>query len=320
VALANIGAVELRSGKCAEAHHDFERALATLTQNQPSLVSTRELFALTLTCEGDIAGATKQIRLLSPMFKDPAARSGAVYARFLDTFGTVAWASHDVEDTVRLLQAANEARKPVTTLLLQSGLEAGRRAYLDAMAGRVNNALSFTLSEGKSAPEAASASYEALIDFKGRLLESTIDGQLERQKSASSTLSEMSTIQSRLDEVSRIEHARDPQVLLRDVPSVSLQSIQGSLRPKDALIEFAFYVPADPRKPGPPAPEGHYAAFVVRNQGPPRVVDLGPAVAINQQVALAIERLVGKDPNYKIGAEQLGSTLFARSHACSVTP
>ena len=311
LALANIGALELRAGKCADAHRDFEQALTLFAGNHPSVVSTRELFALALTCEGDVAAALKQIGLGSPMFANPAARSGAVYARFLDTFVTVAWAGHDVDGTIRLLQAANLARKPVTTQILQARPEAGRRAYLDAMAGRVNSALSFALNEAKSAPQAASASYEALIDFKGRLLESTIDRAVERQKSTSSTLNSLSTVQSRLDEISRIEHKRDPQVALRDIPLVSLQSIQGRLGPKDALIEFTYYVPADPRRPGPPAPEGHYAAFVVRNQGAPRAVDLGPAVAINRRITPLIEQLVSKDRAYKSRAEELYAKLFA---------
>jgi len=76
--------------------------------------------------------------------------------------------------------------------------------------------------------------------------------------------------------------------LRAQIQPVTLEAVQAALPGDAALLEFAIFHPFDPKVEvnadayGPP----HYAAYVMRKNAAPRGVDLGPAAAIDQAVAL----------------------------------
>src|SRR5262249_21000845 len=88
-------------------------------------------------------------------------------------------------------------------------------------------------------------------------------------------------------------HSTDLRAQLQPV---TLDAVQAAIPEDAALVEFVVFRPFDPRiEPstaayGPP----HYAAYVLRHEGPPRGLDLGEAQAINQTIAAWRESL--RDP------------------------
>jgi len=310
IALGNVASAELSLGKCDEAKRNLEEASTLLAPTHPSLTSARELLALSFVCVGNLDRADRELGALAAQFSNPAVRRGPVYARFIDSVVTVTRAEGNIEKTLGWIRAGNQARRELTTSVLKTESDGKRRAYLEWLRKSVDTALSFNLTDARTSPAAAGAAYEALIDFKGRLLEAGIEEVLRQQRAGSSTLETLSTIQGRLDEIAQIMHRSDPRVALRDVPAVSLQSIQARLGPTDALVEIALYRPVDQHRPSIPSPVPHYAAYVLRRAGMPRAVELGPAKNVDEQVSKALRLLVSKDPAYKTVAQDLYSKMF----------
>src|SRR6185295_11668162 len=77
---------------------------------------------------------------------------------------------------------------------------------------------------------------------------------------------------------------------------VTLPLVQSAIPSKGVLIEFAVYRPFDPKPPSNTSRYGdpRYVAYVIRNQGPPRWTDIGPAKEIDARVEALREAL--RDP------------------------
>jgi CHAT domain-containing protein/Tfp pilus assembly protein PilF len=230
------------------------------------------------------------------------------------------WAQDDVPGALALFARAEEAFEANIQLVLPSGAEKDKRAFLDQLGGgsHVDHAVSLHLTHTSSAM-AASHAATLILRRKGRLLDALSDALgAARRRAGPETVARLDTLRRKRAELARlIVRGRTPTEemdrYLARVASLEdavraleqgLMEVSPQLRaaaapitasavsariPKDArLIELIAFRPLEPKKghhlPRARVPPARYAAYVLAKTGLVAVVDLGAAAAIDERV------------------------------------
>jgi CHAT domain-containing protein/Tfp pilus assembly protein PilF len=242
---------------------------------------------------------------------------GAYHRGTLNTVGNIARSYATVGDLEHALQFERRADDIVErqlTLNLAAGSERQKLAFVRSVAERTDRTLSLHLNRMPADGDAAALAALVLLQRKGRVQDAMADvfGAVRRRmtqpadrlafdrlndtrrelarlalegSAAGDGGARLSALQS---EAERLETSLSQGVAgFRDQwQPVSLEAVQQALPRDAALIEYAVFRPFHPdaARREDEYDTAHYAAYVIRRDGPVRGFDLGDAAGIEQAV------------------------------------
>ena len=292
-------------------------------------VSMDLLMALDYRHEGKLGRAETLYR---SVLADYEARWGPSHPNIvgtLDGIASLAWARGDLARAVSLYGRGQDIMEPHIALVLATGSEADKRAFLDTQAHQVDVLLSLDLVEPKAL--ATPLALTTLLRRKGRVLDAVTDtfGALRRRLDGEgqALLEKLAEARSQLaqlvlggsddsperaqrlaeleEEVRRLEAAvgrRSADFRLQTLP-VTAASVAAAVPADAVLLELCQYRRMEPRRPVDDMKTlpRHYAAYVLRRGAAPIGVDLGPSEAIDADVA-ALRQALASPLNAEVKA------------------
>jgi CHAT domain-containing protein len=227
------------------------------------------------------------------------------------------WDTGEVAKAIPFQRRADAILEKQVELNLAVGSERQKLAFVRSISERTDRTISLHLHGAPSDAEASALAALVVLQRKGRVLDAMTDAfaavrrrvddtrgrpLLDQLNNTTARLAQVALnatggtpADSRLRSIAELEAEKErleielgalSGELRAQVQPVTLEAVQAALPEEAALLEFAIYRPFDPtvlassEAYGPP----HYAAYVVRRNAPPRGIDLGPAVAIDQAI------------------------------------
>lgn len=201
-------------------------------------------------------------------------------------------------------------------LNLAAGSERSKLAYLSTLVAETNQTISLHVRYAPNDAEARRLSLTTILRRKGRALDAMSDSIAALRRRAApedqALLDQLKTARAQLarlvlngpQRTTPAEHQRQIKTLeeqrekLEDQISrrsaefraqsqpVTLAAVQAAIPARAALVEFAAYRPYNVRytRQQEEMEPAHYLAYVVRRQGEPRWVELGPKQAIDDAI------------------------------------
>jgi len=229
------------------------------------------------------------------------------------------WDTGEVSRAIPLQRRADAIVEKQLELNLAVGSERQKLAFVRSISERTDRTISLHLRAAPGDADAGALAALVVLQRKGRVLDAMTDAFSAVRRSVDdgggrALLNLLNSTTARLARLAlneaddgfagqrqraigeleaekerlEVELGAYSSELRAQIQPVTLESVQAALPEDAALLEFAIFHPFDPKIEinadayGPP----HYAAYVVRKNAAPRGVDLGPAAAIDQAVAL----------------------------------
>jgi CHAT domain-containing protein len=241
----------------------------------------------------------------------------------LDDFVMLYAAKGDIAQAITFLSRAIAINERNLDLNLYSGSERQKLAYLSRISKQTNLTLSLQSQAAQNDPQALNLAFTTLLSRKGRALDAMADtiatlrrhatpedqklfnelievrSQLASLKLKDSNTGNPDTYRNRVkkleNEVDELEgelSSRSGEFRAQTQP-ITLAAVQAALPANSALVEFAYFMPVDPKTEKRNSPR--YLAYVLAAQGQPKWVDLGESSQIDSAVDAWREAL--RDPN-----------------------
>jgi CHAT domain-containing protein len=320
-AYQNLGIIERDAKRYAEAESYYQRALTirerVLGPEHPDIAQLLNNLANIYHATGD------DDRSLETHFRALRiweANGGPYMRGTLLSVGNIARtyaARGDIEKAIVFQRRVDAIIETQLALNLAVGSERQKMALVDSISERTDRTISLHLREAPANPDAAALAALVLLQRKGRVLDAMADTLAEARKRIAdpadqTLLDQLTTTAAQLSRVtlSRPEQmssgdkrkavadlearkedleaqlSRHSAELHARMQAVTLESVQSAIPDDAVLVEFAVFRPFDPRTEGNDDAYGppHYAAYVVRKQGPPVGRDLGPTRALDDAI------------------------------------
>ncbi|MEO6392501.1 MAG: CHAT domain-containing tetratricopeptide repeat protein, partial [Pyrinomonadaceae bacterium] len=315
-----LGRVAYDSGDLRQAVTLFQRALE-LTEKGLGPNNTRlsrylnDLGQVHCTT-GDFATGESAYRRALAIFENRTALGQPEAQETLLGLARCSAAQGHLTEAIQMQTRANEIAERFVALNLSVGAERERLAFLDTFALRLSRNISLHADLAPNDPKARDLAMTSILQRKGRLQDAMSDSLtalrqrsqpddrmlIERLNEATTQLATLvlkgpvdlqpAEYQSR---ISALEAERDNDeddlsrrstgFYPRNAP-VTLAAIRSAIPADAALVEFAVYAPFDPRVADNRRAYGksRYVAYVLRNQGDLRWVQLGDAAVIDGMI------------------------------------
>ncbi len=342
--LMSIAAAEDAAGRPAKAIPLYERAgmlqkaaFGGVAATGPDLMMARSLERL-----GDFRRAKAALERAVKEFERMYGVRHPMIGGLVASLSAVAWADGDPKRAYEHLRRAIELVEPQIALVLATGLEADRRAYLDSVAYQVDQVVAEALAFGTR--ELAELTLTTVLRRKGRLLDAMADtmGRIRGRLATKSDQKLFESLQEARGRLSRLVLAGpgqdDPAEYQREVAALESQikaleveigernadfktettpvtpaAVRAALPRDGVLIEFISTKKLSPKNRLEPmdSQPRRYAAMVLGPAGPIGTpVDLGDAEPLEKRVAEL--RLALSDPSHdpKAAARALDEALM----------
>lgn len=325
--LNNLASIHEANGRLSEAESLYQRALAisekALGPEHPQVASVLNNLSLVYYRKGDLgrAEALGQ-RALTIREKTLGARHPDV-AVSLSNMAAFYEAKGDIARAISFRTRGNDIREYNLSLVLTAGSEQEKLLFASTFAGETDLTISLHTRSAPTSPEAASLALTTILRRKGRVLDAVADqvGALRRGLDVQdqSLLTRLFSVQTQLaglllrglgsrepteyremiarlgDEAERLQasvSSRSVRFRLQ-TQTVTAGQVQAALPAGTALVELVRYTPHDFKSRV--IDKARYAAYVLRNEGSPRWVDLGEAGKIDGKID-GLRKSLG-DPN-----------------------
>jgi CHAT domain-containing protein len=319
--LVNLGIVARQRKAYDEAERYYLRALEIrqriVPPDHPDVASNLNNLANLYSSRGDAQRSLETHHRALAIWEKAAGPYGSGTLTSLGNIARVHAASGDIANAVSFQRRADAALEVQLSLTLATGSERQKLASARSMAERTDRTISLSLDLAAGNADASALAALVLLQRKGRVLDAVAatmaglreradakDAQLLDQLSATTAAlaklalngrqamaadqyrAEIARLEQRKERIETEISEQNAQFRAQAVP-VTLQRVQEAIPRDAALIEFAVFRPFNPKAATNSAAyaEPHYAAFVVKRQGTPRGVDLGPAAAIDAAVS-----------------------------------
>jgi CHAT domain-containing protein len=251
-------------------------------------------------------------------------------------------AQGNLTQTHELLNQTAEIEERNLDLILSTGSESRRSAYIATLSGTTDVAISFHLNDAPGSLPSAQLALSTILRRKGRVLSSLTDslqslqqnlapadralleqltairsqratltfqgpGQLTREQHQT-TLAQLKTQEDDLEN----QLARKSAEFRAEVQPITLANVQKQIPKNAALVELVKYYPFNAKaiKKEPQWAEPHYAAYILKANGELQWVNLGKAELIDQSVAQFRQALQSSTSNIKPIARKLDQQLM----------
>ncbi len=288
--------------------------------------------------QGDLAAAGPHFERAIALFENSVGGMHPNVAIAYENAATFYEAKDEVPRAIAALAHASDIREHTLALVLTTGSERQKLAYMGTFSYETDMAVSLHLRQAATDQAAARLALTTVLRLKGRALDAVADqiGNLRRHldPAGRALLDQLSATRAQLAAltlagatplpaaerqaaVGKLEaelERLEAQVSARSAEfgaqaqTVTLAPVQSALPPGAALVELVAYKPFDAKVKNRddrlwPA---RYAAYILRREGAPAAVDLGAAADIDRAVAEFREAL--KRPK-STNTRQLGRAL-----------
>lgn len=287
--------------------------------DDPAVARSLDSLAKLYQAKGDYAKAELLYQRSRPILEKALASyeksfgsDSPVLVKSLNTLADFYEAKDDVTRAVAFRRRATDVTERNIALNLATGSERQKRLYLEGFSGETDRTVSLHVQSAPSDQAARRLALTTILRRKGRALDAVADsiGALRRRLNPQdrALLDQLTETRSRLAtlvlggpgqtspaqhraEIKRFEEQADKleaQVSSRSAEfrvqsqPVTLESVQASIPPDAALVEFVSYYPYNAKKNK--SGSRSYVAYVLSNQGEPSSVDLGEAAAVDRLV------------------------------------
>jgi len=232
----------------------------------------------------------------------------------LNAMATLKWAEGDIESARRLLQRTGAIQTKIINQTLLTGSAARKKSYLLTVQRDMNRTVSFSVAvPGR---DNAVLGLNSVLQYKGRVLDAMSESVLRLRKNIrkedlalfeqlGQVANQFSTLtyqgpgsltnekyRQRLDELARQQEQLEGDLSTRSreirqqLTPVTVESVRRAIPSDAALIEWIRYGVVSPKNARVKSPEEldkltRYAAFVLKRNDDPVVVDLGDAATID---------------------------------------
>jgi tetratricopeptide (TPR) repeat protein/CHAT domain-containing protein len=319
--LNNLAVLYHQKGDLARAEPSYRRAITvyekTLGPDHSLVATSLNNLAELHRAKMDIAGAEPLYdRALSINIKALGPNHPNV-ATSLNNLAAMYEVKGDLARAIQLQSRGQEVEEHNLSLILASGSERQKLAYLVTLFGDTYRSVSLHARSAPSAPQALQLSLTTILQRKGRALDAMADqvtslrrrldpqGQalLDQLSAAQSQLSKLvldgpgnkspdeyraavSQLEVRVERLQDTVGKRSAEFKVQAQP-ITTERVRRALPPGAALVEFFSYRPFDAKAQTPAERWGlpRYVAYVLAGKGEPLWVDLGEAAAVEADVS-----------------------------------
>jgi CHAT domain-containing protein/Flp pilus assembly protein TadD len=317
--LSNLGLLYVEMGRLKEAEPLLKKSLelhtAMLGQDNAEVARVHNNLGTLYQMQRDFPKAEQSYQRALVIWRKVLGNNHPDVATVLSNLAAVKEDSGDLDAARGFLRESNAIFDANLRLILSSGSEAAKRAYLEKLRDVTNSSISFYSGYVPHKPEAAGEAAALVLSRKGRLIDAVADemgilrqhlGPEERKlfdqlievrhhiaailaeaQAAGGFAQFAGEYQEALaseDSIERKIVARSALFKSQDQP-VTLSLVQGNLSPGSVLIEYVQYRSYRfPAAPNAVVGKPQYAAYLLSNSGPPVWVNLGRAVSIDEIV------------------------------------
>jgi CHAT domain-containing protein/tetratricopeptide (TPR) repeat protein len=319
--LNNLGILYNAMGEYARAEPFLERSIAVLEKSLGTdslhVASSLNNLAILYNAKGEYARAEPLLERALAIYEKALGPDHPLIATPLFNMAGLYYAKGNFALAVRLASRGNDVRERYLSLILATGSDRQKLAFLNTFSGETDCIVSLHAHSAPSDPLALQLSLMTILQRKGRALDAMTDqvaalrrrlepqdrallDQLSVAQTQLSTLmlggfsntspGQYSVISSRLEErVERLQDAisRRSSEFRQWTQPVTIEQVRQALPPDSALVEFFSYRPFDPkvRTPAQRFGPARYVAYVLRKGGEPLWADLGEEANIDADLA-----------------------------------
>jgi CHAT domain-containing protein/Tfp pilus assembly protein PilF len=317
-ALANLADIYRDKRDYQQAEPLFRRALAidenALGPEHPDTANSVSNLGLVYLNKGDYQQAEGLLERALAINEKVFGLEHPTTVTALANLGLVHWIKGERKEAALYLSRGSDAREQSLTLILTTGSEQQKKAYLSTLELDTPLAISFHAQFAPDDPDALSLAFLTVLRRKGRLLEAVaaethtlrerlnpddqklLDELLQMrtlhanmvmrgpgERNLTEYQQEIQKLRIREDQIEAAISLRNAAFRVHSEP-VTLKTIQESIPHGAALVELVYYQPLDPKADlenkalQPP----RYAAYVLFHDGQPAWTDLGEAQPIDR--------------------------------------
>lgn len=316
-ALGRLGAIRARRGDHGGAEPLYRRALAitekALGPEHPEAAAHLAQIGALLMAKDELTAAEPVLlRALAVREKSLGPAHPSVAAS-LYALAKLRLRQGRAGDAIAALARSTDIQERHAALLLSTGSEAQKRAYVSTLGHETSLAVSLHAQQSPADPSAARLALTTILRRKGRVSDAMADSlaRLRSRLGAGDTalLERLASVQSQLSaqtmrgprsiplaqhranllalETQRqeleAEASRQSEALRVEVAPVTLDAVQAAIPSGAALVEIFAYTPFPTGRAAPTSapPPQRYVAYVLRREGGAQMADLGDAASID---------------------------------------
>ncbi len=322
-----------------EAEPLLQRALSLLEQsegpNSANVASSLNNLATLYSEQGNYSQAEPLLNRALGILKQV---KGNEHPDMATTLGNLSWVKRqtgNIDQAIDLLSQAMEIEEKNISVVLASGSESQKQAYMNKLADSTKAAISLHAQAAPNNPQALNLALTTVLRRKGRILDALTDNiqalranltpedqvlleQLANIRSQLSSLifkgvgsanpeqsqQEIATLKAKAEQIEATLANRSAQFRTKS-EAVTIEKVQQLIPSDGVLVEMVSYYPYDPTiKDWISSPR--YLAYILPKQGQPTWVDLGDAATINSAMVSLRKSIVSRSNTVK----QTGKTLY----------
>jgi CHAT domain-containing protein/tetratricopeptide (TPR) repeat protein len=330
----------------AQYQHAFEITERALGPSHPDAAGYTAKLAMVSHLKGDYAHAEEFYRRALASYERTLGANHPAIASVLSNLALLYWQQHQTERAKTFLARSNQARERNLALILTTGSEEQKRAYLTGLKQQTDATISLHTRSAPNDPDILRLAMLTVVERKGRLLDAvaatgntvrqrlqpadrTVLDELMRVRTLRANLAmrgpgsrdlanyreEIKKFEAREDELSAAISNRSAEFRVQTEP-VTLARVQHAIPDRSALVEFVRYTSIDPnRLAREPQESARYAAYILFHSGEPAWTDLGDADPIDslaQQFRTALSN--PRTPRPEQMGRELDHLVFERVH------
>jgi CHAT domain-containing protein len=294
----------------------YEQALAinrkVLGEEHPAMATSLNQLGALLRAMGDFSGARPYYEQALAIRRKVLGEEHPDTANSLNNLGDLFWAIGDIAQAVTFFERGLNAEEQSLAANLSIGSEAQKKAFLETMVGTSYSAVSLNIEAAPKDGRATRLAFNVVLRRKGRVLDDTVEELRllrERLRPEHRTLLDklvesraqraylllrppealavkarrvrVTELDKQISEIEAKLSAASTAFKQAHIP-ITLESVQGRIQEKTALVEFFVYSRYHVKELPPDKRWGkaHYVAYVLHPKGEPAWVSLGEAQPI----------------------------------------
>jgi CHAT domain-containing protein/Tfp pilus assembly protein PilF len=329
--LNNLALLYQSRGEYRRAEPLYQRALAINEQvrgpDHPEVATSLNNLALLYQASGDLERAESLYRRALQAFEKALGPTHPSVATTLSNLAELYREKGNLAQAIALQTQSHEMRERTLALILSSGSEHEKQAYMATLSGETERTVSLHARSAPNDPQALRLALTTVLRRKGRVLDSVTDSiatlrtrfrpedrtlldqlalarsqlvtvvfRLPTESETGHDLTQLSRLEAQVRELEAAVSARSAEFRAQSEP-VTLEGVQRAIPADAALVELVSYRPFIPEAQKQALNLGNnwgprrYIAYVLRPQSDPRWTDLGESDAIDKDISHLREAL-----------------------------
>ncbi len=347
--LNNLGGLYNAQGNYTQATPLYQRSLAirekALGKEHPDVALSLNNLAELYRTQGNYPQAEPLLQRSLAIWEKALGKEHPDVALSLSNLALLYQAQNDIPRAIELTNRGNNIEEHNLALILTTGSEAQKRAYIATLSGSTDVTISLHVQGSFTNSQSARLALTTILRRKGRVLDALTDSlqalksrlntedkvlldQLAQTRSELAALTfkgagntppekfrnQLTTLAEQEQTIEATISRRSAEFRTQNQP-VTIESVQ-KLIPADAsLVEIVLYQPFNPKaaKQSEKFGKPRYVAYILHSQGEPKTIDLGDATTINKAVTEfrnTIRSKVGSQMPFKKAARTLDTMLM----------